>query len=128
MFIFFKTILHTVPFDDDGGDVGVVSYCEGGYDGADDQYGEVKWLQTLPRWEHPGPLLFQSICEHSPIWPGNCKDADDGDDHDDGGDDDYHYDQDSDGEREWGMDDADRDVPKNGQRGMDIACCWWKWW
>ena len=49
MFIFFKTILHTVPFDDDGGDVGVVSYCEGGYDGADDQDGEVKWLQTLPR-------------------------------------------------------------------------------
>ena len=127
MFIFFKTILHTVPFDEDGGDVGVVSYCEGGYDGADDQYGEVKvvTIHTLPRWEHPGPLLFQSICEHSPIWPGNCnrKDTDDGDDHDDGGGDDYHYDQDSDGERESGMDDADRDVPKNGQRGMDIGCC-----
>ena len=85
-----------------------------------------KWLHntntqhTLPRWEHPGPLLFQSICEHSPIWPGNGyhKDIDDGDDHDD-----YHYDQDSDGDREWGRNDADRDVPKNGQRGMDRGCC-----
>ena len=35
-FVIFQNYL-TIPFDDGGGDVGVVSYCEGGYDGADDQ-------------------------------------------------------------------------------------------
>ena len=52
MFIFFKTFLYTVPFDVD---VGVVSYCEGGYDGVDDQDGGVEMVTQYT------PALVENI-------------------------------------------------------------------
>ena len=70
MFIFFKTILHTVPFDDDGGDVGVVSYCEGGYDGADDQYGEVEMVTNPPslRTSRSAPFSINMRAQSHLAW------------------------------------------------------------